>query len=375
MGELSENRALWLSSFSSPPQVISLPIPTATAGSAIIRVEATFILPYTNAVHSGKLPGLGLKPPLVPNPCAIGRIHAVGSDAGKLKPGHLIFVESFVVARDDPKVKIMQGHMSGPTEMHSKLSQEWRDGGLQQYQKVPLENCYLLNEQRLLGELKYSTADLTLMPVCMAAAGALVEAADIKPGETIAIGPSGGSFGGATVEVALALGANVIALGRNKHKLEAMKIALGNPDRLQYAVMSGDVDRDTATIKALAPEDGIDVYNDWTPGGTETPLYLSAATHAMVKGGRIVLSGGATGNVVFPHNLMVFNDLKIMGKSMYTRSSAQLIIKMVEAGTLKVGSRSGAKVATFSLDAASAAIQNAAKNGGWGNYTVVTPHE
>jgi hypothetical protein len=95
----------------------------------------------------------------------------------------------------------------------------------------------------------------------------------------------------------------------------------------------------------------------------------------MVKGGRIVLSGGATGNVVFLHNLMVFNDLKIMGKSMYTRSSARLIINMVEAGTLKVGSRSGATVATFSLDAGAAAIQNAADNGGWGNYTVVTPHE
>ena len=87
------------------------------------------------------------------------------------------------------------------------------------------------------------------------------------------------------------------------------------------------------------------------------------------------MSGGATGDVVFPHNLIVFNDLKIIGKSMYTPSSARLIINMVEAGTLKVGSRSGAKVATFSLDAAIAAIQNAAKNGGWGNYTVVTPHE
>lgn len=238
-----------------------------------------------------------------------------------------------------------------------------------------MENCFLLNEQRLLSNLKYTPPDLTVMPMYMAAAGAIVEAADIKPGETIAIGPSGGSFGGATVEVALALGAKVIALGRNKHKLEAMKIALGNPDRLQYAVMSGDVDRDAATIKALAPEDGIDVYNDWTPGGTVTPLYLSAVKHAIEKGGRIVLSGGATGDVVFPHNLIVFNDLKIIGKSMYTPSSARLIINMVEAGTLKVGSRSGAKVATFSLDAAIAAIQNAAKNGGWGNYTVVTPHE
>lgn len=107
MIEPSENRAFWLSSFSSPGKVISLAIPTATTGSAIVRVEATFILPYTNAAHSGKLPALGLKPLLVPDPCAIGRIYATGSDSVKLKPGDMVLIESMVVARDDAKVSIM----------------------------------------------------------------------------------------------------------------------------------------------------------------------------------------------------------------------------------------------------------------------------
>ncbi|CAN9337863.1 unnamed protein product [Alternaria alternata] len=117
MGESLNNRAVWLSSFSSPSEVVSLPIPTATQGSAVIRIEATFLTPYTDA----------------------------------------------------------------------KLMHEWRDGSLQQFQKVPLENCFLLNEQRLLGELTYTSADLTLLPVYMVAAGALIEAANIKAGETVVI--------------------------------------------------------------------------------------------------------------------------------------------------------------------------------------------
>jgi hypothetical protein len=51
MDEQLENRALWLSSFSSPPEVVSLPVPPVTQGSAVIRVEASFLTPYTDAVQ------------------------------------------------------------------------------------------------------------------------------------------------------------------------------------------------------------------------------------------------------------------------------------------------------------------------------------
>jgi NADPH:quinone reductase-like Zn-dependent oxidoreductase len=275
--------------------------------------------PYTNAVHSGKLAAaLHHEPPFVPNPGAIGRIHAVGRDSVKLKPGDLVHVDPTVRARDDPKVMVMQGYHGGDdTEVHKKLMHEWGDGSLQQFQKVPLENCFLLNEQRLLGELAYSPADLSLLVVYIVAAGAIIEAADIKAGETIVIGPSSGSFGGAAVEVALALGANVIAVGRNKQKLEDMKLALRSLDRLQHVVMTGYVESDIVAIKKVAPEDSVDVYNDWTPAKFATLLYLLAAPHALKSGGRLVLSGGAGGDLVLPHLVLVYKSLQIIGQWMY----------------------------------------------------------
>jgi NADPH:quinone reductase-like Zn-dependent oxidoreductase len=45
---------------------------------------------------------------------------------------------------------------------------------------------------------------------------------DLKPGETIIIAPAAGSFGGAAVKLALAMGALVIAVGRNPEALKKL---------------------------------------------------------------------------------------------------------------------------------------------------------
>ncbi|KAG9187067.1 hypothetical protein G6011_10175 [Alternaria panax] len=142
-----------------------------------------------------------------------------------------------------------------------------------------------------------------------------------------------------------------------------MKLALGSPDRLKHAVMTGNVESDAAVIKEVAPEDGVDIYNDWTPGSFATPLHLSAASHVLEGGGRVVLSGGARGDIAFPHLEMLHKNLNTMGKWMDHPATAQLLINMVIARILKIGKKNGAEVATFSLDAHHAAIDKAAKNG------------
>lgn len=108
----------------------------------MIRPLATTIAPYTKVLHKGKLPQLNLRPPLVPNPSSVARVRAVGSGAIQLKLGDLVYVDSTVHARDNPQAVIMQGRGGGDTELDIRLMQQgsWRDGSLQQYQRVPLEN-------------------------------------------------------------------------------------------------------------------------------------------------------------------------------------------------------------------------------------------
>lgn len=105
---------------------------------------------------------------------------------------------------------------SGFTEGSKKLMHgEWRDSTYAEYAKVPLENCFPLDEQRLLGKLGsaedglgYTIEDIAYFPRPLVPYGGLVDIR-LQAGETIIIAPATGSFGGAAVDAAVAMGATV----------------------------------------------------------------------------------------------------------------------------------------------------------------------
>ncbi|KAI9146899.1 alcohol dehydrogenase [Paramyrothecium foliicola] len=373
--EKKTNKALWLESFSSPPSVINLPRPQASPGTVVVQILATSIVPYTKVVHTGGLPILNFELPLVPNPNGVGRVHAVGPDAVRVKVGDLVYMDSTIRGRDNPDVMIMVGHHGGDGPEGRKLMRgEWRDGSLQQYQKIPLENVYPLDEQRLTTCFGYSPEILHSIAHYSVAAGAIIEVGDVKVAETVVIGPSGGSFGGLAVEMALAVGANVIALGRSDEKLAAMKEKLGFPPRLSTVAMTGNDEADTAAILRLTPNGaGADMYSDWTPGGMEQQPYLLPAAKALKRNSRIVLSGGSLGPINIPYALVLHKNIKVLGQWMCERKTLERLIQMIEQGHVKIGAESGTELAVFSLDQHHEAVEHAAAHGAWRNYTVVNP--
>ncbi|KAF6844629.1 isopropanol dehydrogenase [Colletotrichum musicola] len=376
MGDLTPiNLALVLPSFGAPLEKVELPIPEATTGTVVTRVLAAPVLPYTHLAHAGLLPQLSLKPPLIPNSAGIGRVHAVGPDAVRLKPGDLVYVKAQVEARDDPRTRIVIGHIGGSGPREKKLMEgEWKDGAFQQYQKVPLENCFLLNENRLCKELGYTPAVLQSLTMYAISAGAVIEAADLKPAETIVIGPSGGTFGGLALEISLALGANVIAIGRNEEKLAAMHKRINHP-RLQYVAMTGNDEVDSKAILEKTPDGaGAEVYNDWTPGELPSPVYLAAASSVLKSEGRIVLSGGTMGGLGgINYAEAVFKDLQIIAKWVCHRKTLEQVIGMITQGLLRIGAESGTVTREFTLDEAEEAKEYARNCGGWRHYTVLSP--
>ncbi|EKG20995.1 Alcohol dehydrogenase superfamily zinc-containing [Macrophomina phaseolina MS6] len=327
IGSPTTNRALWLSSFTSPLKLIDLPVPEATAGSVVVKVLNTVIPPYTESIHNGELAVFNLKLPLVPHPSHIGRVHAVGSDAVLLKPGDLIYFSAPITARDDPDVNIIQGHHGGEHASSIRLMQgEWRDGALQQYQKIPLENAYLLDEQRLCHELGYTPADLHELSFYSIGVGALLEGAALRAGETIIIGPTTGTFGGISCELALAMGAGrVIALGRNGEKLARLRKQLGGDERLRTVVMTGDVEADAKALREATP------------------------------------SGRGAENI------------KIIGKVVVGRPGIEAAIQMVNSSLIKLGKRGRATHAVFKLEEHEKAFREA-KKGGFKVYTDIAPN-
>ncbi|KAI1336762.1 hypothetical protein F5Y15DRAFT_393070 [Xylariaceae sp. FL0016] len=137
---------------------------------------------------------------------------------------------------------MLLGLMDGGTKKARELmGNAWRDGCWAQHAFVPLENAIPLNEEVLMGNLGYDAADIAYLHRSAVAYGG-VSTIGVKAGETVIVGPATGQFGGAAVEVASAVGARVIALGRNTAALAHLKATV---PRVKAVTITGNIEEDT----------------------------------------------------------------------------------------------------------------------------------
>ena len=191
-------------------------------GSAVGRVLEAGVLSYQREIYNGQRP-YPFPKPIVGGYSAIGRVAAVGPDATALQPGQLVWVDCVVRGRDDQSALFLWGIHEGFTEGSRKLMRDvWRDGTFAEFAKAPLESCIPLDEARLCQGLGYSIQDLMYLSYLLVPYGGLRDI-KLEPGETIVVCPATGGFGGAGVQVAIAMGARVIAMGRNEQELARLK--------------------------------------------------------------------------------------------------------------------------------------------------------
>jgi len=193
--------------------------------------------------------------------------------------------------------------------------------------------------------------------------GGLVDI-DLKPGETIIIAPATGTFGEAAVKVALAMGARVIAMGRNS---EALKTLAASHERIETVQITGDVQADTKSLQSFEP---IDAYFDISPPEAANSAHFRSCMLALRRSGRISLLGGLDGNLTIPVKVVVGRDLQLRGKWMYSRQDVKILIKMVEIGLLKLG---GQKVDKFALEDWEKGFNAAAQYSGSGGAALIVP--
>ncbi|KAJ2979251.1 hypothetical protein NUW58_g7250 [Xylaria curta] len=343
-------------------------IPKAVPGTAVVRILAAMIGSGYGYLISHEVPGFSFPIPSVYGNNAVGRIVSVGPDAVSLKEGQLVAVDAFTIARDDSSAEIIVGLMDTGESKAKKLAEAWRDGYWQTHAVIPLENAIPLDEEVLIGKHGYSIEQLIMIPRLSVAYGAISNI-DIKAGETVIIGPATGQFGGAAVEIASALGARVIALGRNRETLAKLKSAI---TRVETVVITGDVEKDAQAIQAFGLADA---FIDFTPHTVHSePSHIKSAMLSLRKRGRIALMGGMAGSITIPYFLMILKSLELRGKWMYTRSEIRKLVKMIEVGTLKIGEGAGHQInGRFQLEDYETAFQTADKHTAWGTSVIFTP--
>lgn len=225
--------------------------------------------------------------------------------------------------------------------------------------------------------------DLGSMMTLAVAFGGL-DTAKLRPGETVIIAPATGSFGGAAAHVALALGAQVIAMGRNETVLQELEV-LGE-GRVAIAQLSGSVGGDLEGIKTAATKLGrrataavADVFFEISPpfvvdGPGQTVPYITAALMALRKGGRAVFMGGIQQQISLPIWEVVHGMKTLLGWWMYTPEQLKALIQLVEAGVLKLGESRGMLCkGVFPLEKWDEGFDLAARESKAGSFVLLQP--
>jgi threonine dehydrogenase-like Zn-dependent dehydrogenase len=328
----THHRALVLETLENGFEVKTVPTPRADPGSAVVRILEAGVISYHREIYNGER-HYDFPKPIVGGLSAVGRIVAVGEDAVVLRPGQLVWVDCVVHARDDPDCLFLTAIHDGLTEETKKLSKDvWRDGAFAEYMKAPLENLIRLDEDRLCRELGYSVPELMYMMYLLVPFGGLRDIR-VEPGETVVVCPATGGFGGAAVQVAVAMGARVIAMGRNRTELARLKghIEKTPGAHVETVVMTNDYDRDVAALSTFGP---IDAVIDFTPPFACRSTHLKSAIRALRRGGRCSMMGYVED--VMNWNVMALN-ITLKGKLMYEREDMVLFVKMLERGLFPRG--------------------------------------
>lgn len=372
------HRALVLNAIGQPLRLETRSTPQVTPGSAVVKILEAAVLSYSRDIYNGTRK-YELPTPSVPGSGAIGRVAAIGADATKLKPGDLVFIDIYIRGRDEHSVGALSGINDGHSEASKSMMRgEWRDSTYAEYAKLPLENCFPLNEKRLLGSptqggLGYAIDELLYMAVQLVPFGGL-RAIGLDVCDKIIISPATGAFGSAAVRVALAMGASVIAMGRNKAALEKLKstLSLGtSEDRIQLVQITDDIQQEVEVLAKFGP---VDAFFDTSPPMAAGSTHIKSGILSLRHSGRVCLMGGGLGDMAIPASPLVRRNLMIQGKWMYERNDILKMIQMVESGVLKLGREGGCQtVGRFAMENWQEAFDMAAENAGPGERVSIIP--
>lgn len=328
------------------------------------------IISYMRDVYNGKRK-YNYATPLVIGTSVVGRIAAVGQDAVLLKEGDLVFFDCTIHGRDDSQAIFLMGLSEGGTDGSRKLMRgEWRDATFAEYAKVPLENVYQLEEKRLCGSLAdgglaYAPEQLVWLLQGLVPYGGL-RSIGLQAGETIIVAPATGGFGSAAVVVASAMGARVIAMGRNVDALEKLKVL---DPRIETVQMTGDLHTEMAALKKFGK---IDAFFDISPAQAQQSTHIKSAIMSLRHEGRVSLMGGFVDDIPLPHRFIMRYDITLRGKWMYSRADILAFQGLLANGNLDL--HKFVKIlGKYKLENWEEAFEVAANGGRLGNLTLFEP--
>jgi len=317
-------RAAQIVAFHKPLEVGEVPDPTPGPADAVVRVEAEGICRTDWHAWQGHLSWVGLAPelPVIPGHEFSGVVEEVGREVRSIRPGDRVTVPfheacgycGYCLAGVPNRCENLQ--IFGITH----------NGGYAQYVLVRNAdfNCIKLPE---------SVDFLTAAAIgCryMTAYHGVTKRGNVRPGQWVVVHGCGG-VGLSAVQIAAAMGAQVIAVDVSDQKLAKAK------EEGAVATINARRENVPETIKELT-RGGADVSID-ALGIRDT---VRNSVLCLRKGGRHVQIGLTTsqerGEVELPMDIIVAQELEVHGSLGNPHPDYRGLLALVERGTLKPAS-------------------------------------
>jgi NADPH:quinone reductase-like Zn-dependent oxidoreductase len=299
------------------PEVVrleELPDPRPEPGQVVVRVKAAAVNHLDIWVRKG-WQGLKLSFPHVLGSDVSGVVEAVGSGVDRVKRGDEVVV--------NPSLGC--GHCERCLAGHENLCRRFAilgehvSGGMAERIAISARNV-LPKPPRLSFE-EAAAIPLTFMT----AWHALVERADVRPGETVLVHAAGSGVGVAAVQIAKLLGARVIATAGSDAKLEKAR-ALGADEVVNYETQDF-----VQEARRLTDKKGVDVVFEHVGKKTWEKSILAVGI-----GGRITTVGATTGfDPVTDLRHVFFRQISILGSTMGTAADLMEVLRFVGEGKLR----------------------------------------
>ncbi|HVS37033.1 MAG TPA: NADPH:quinone reductase [Gemmataceae bacterium] len=322
-------KAAYIESTGSPDVIRygDLPTPTPKAGEALIRIGAAALNPIDLYVRAGTVP-MPLTFPFIPGSDLAGTVEAVGPPHPGVSP-----------SRGDARVRGATRFKAGDRVWASNQGLLGRQGVLAEYAAV--HEDWLHPTPAGVSDVQAAAAAL----VGITAHLGLFECAKLKPKEIAFVNGGTGGVGAMVVQMAKAIGAEVVTTVGSAEKAELCR-TWGADAVFNYKTQ--DVD---AGIRQYTQGKGVNVWYE----SQREPDFVRMV-ELMAPRGRIVVMAGRQARPVFPVGPFYVKGLSLHGFAMFNisaqeqRSCAEGINRWLAEGKLRppIGR-------TFSLAEAAAA--------------------
>ena len=289
-------------------------VPAPQRGEVRVRVRAVGLNHLDTWVRRG-VPGHTFPLPLVTSSDASGVVDALGGGVGGLREGDEVVVLPGV------SCGACEACQSGVDQLCSgyDILGESCDGTAADYVCVPAAN--VAPKPSGLGMEEAASVCL----VFQTAWNMLARRAELRAGETVLVHAGLSGVGSAAVQIANALGAQVLATAGGAEKC-ARVAALGAHHVIDYRATDF-----AAEVRRITGKAGVDVVFEHVGAAT-----FGGSMKCLARGGRVVTCGATTGgDVGISLHQVFFKSLSVLGSTMGSKGDLRGVLRMFEQGRFR----------------------------------------